>query len=85
MAPEVMFEFLYDSKCDMWSCGVILFILLCGIFPYQIVTINALKVFYKNNPYSYTKIPQYKRLRPEAKDLIRKLMHVDPKKRVSAD
>ena len=35
-APEVMQEFMsYDQKCDVWSCGVIMFILLTGKFPYS--------------------------------------------------
>ena len=57
MAPEVMFQKDYDSKCDMWSCGVILFILLCGVFPYKPVDIESLKEYYQqNNPYSFMKM-----------------------------
>jgi calcium-dependent protein kinase len=34
MAPEV-YNSKYDEKCDVWSCGVILYKLLSGRFPFE--------------------------------------------------
>ena len=33
MAPEVIYGF-YNEKCDIWSCGIVLFTLLSGKSPY---------------------------------------------------
>lgn len=34
MAPEVVSDVEYGTKADMWSAGVLLYILLCGRLPF---------------------------------------------------
>ena len=34
MAPE-LFNKKYNEKCDIWACGVVMYILLSGYYPFS--------------------------------------------------
>lgn len=83
VAPEILENKLYDSKVDMWSLGVILYILLCGFPPFY--DDNNAKLFaqIKSGKFSYPK-EYWKNVTEEAKDLINRLLVVDPAARLDA-
>ncbi|XP_058728845.1 CBL-interacting serine/threonine-protein kinase 5-like [Vicia villosa] len=79
VAPEVLKKKGYDgSKADIWSCGVILYTLLCGYLPFQ--GENVMRIYTKAFKGEY-QFPEW--ISPQAKSLISNLLVADPKNRYS--
>jgi calcium/calmodulin-dependent protein kinase I len=84
LAPEILQKFpAYDTSCDLWSVGVIMFLLLGGYLPFE--DDDEVKVFDRTRAGQYAFHPAYwKTVSTSAKNLVTKLLTVNPKKRFSA-
>ena len=82
MAPEVLNQ-KYNEKCDIWSCGVILYILLSQRPPFG--GNNEEEIFRNIKKGIYDlKSPPFNKISENAKDLIKKTLTFDYNKRISA-
>lgn len=81
MAPEV-FQGKYNEKCDIWSCGVILYILLSGRAPFYSKDQKELIEMITKSSISFA-FPEFDNVSSQAKDLMNKMV-VDQEKRISA-
>ena len=82
IAPEVL-EGDYDEKCDIWSCGVILYVLLCGYAPFYGDTDEDIYKQVLKGEYDFPK-EEWDNVSEEAKNLVKKMIEKDTKKRISA-
>ena len=84
VAPEIIAGDMYDESADMWSVGVILYILLGGYPPF--VDDNQRKLFRKIRRGKYEFHADYwSTVSSDAKDLISGLLRVDAGDRLTAD
>jgi len=75
MSPEMVNKKGYGKPTDVYSLGVILYILLCGFPPF-----DDDDMFVYEFP-----SPEWDTISNEAKDMVNKLLELDPKKRLSAE
>ena len=74
----------YDAKaCDVWSCGVFCYIMLTGQYPFQNPDRpNSVKLTLENIVKGNI-APMPRSISNEVKDLILRMLHPDPKKRIT--
>lgn len=82
VAPEVLHR-SYSTEADVWSIGVIAYILLCGSRPFWARTESGIfRAVLKADP-SFDEAP-WPSLSIEAKDFVKRLLNKDPRKRMTA-
>ncbi|KAG2638414.1 CDPK-related kinase 5-like [Panicum virgatum] len=82
VAPEVLHR-CYSTEADVWSIGVIAYILLCGSRPFWARTESGIfRSVLKADP-SYNEAP-WPSLTPEAMDFVKRLLCKDPRRRMTA-
>lgn len=84
LAPEVLLNQKYDCSCDIWSLGIVLYVMLCGYPPFDSDKNEENIENIKNGKYDFAS-PDWDEISENAKDLVRKMLNPDPKKRITAE
>lgn len=84
VAPEILRGASYGKQVDIWSIGVILYILLCGFPPFYDDNNKKLFTLIVHANYSFPD-PYWTKVSEGAKDLVRRLLVVDANERLTAD
>lgn len=82
IAPEVLKK-QYTEKCDIWSCGVILYIMLCGFPPFGGNNDREILQKVSVGRVSFPS-PEWDSISFEAKDLIQKMLNLNIAQRITA-
>jgi calcium-dependent protein kinase len=83
VAPQVLAG-RYDHMCDIWSCGVIMFILLSGVPPFNGNTDAEILAKVRGGMWSFSS-GKWDRISSDAKDLIRQMLKMSPQIRYDAE
>jgi len=83
VAPQVL-QGKYDCGCDLWSCGVMMYVLLCGYPPFFGESDADILAKVRLGNYSFN-AADWKHISDDAKNLIRALLKMNPRDRYTAE
>ena len=81
MAPEIIERISHSYPCDMWSIGIILFMMLSANYPFDLKNLEHAIV---NEPLIYMPKDGWGEISELAKDFINNLLCKDPSERITA-
>jgi serine/threonine protein kinase len=84
MAPEVINREAYSSKVDIWSAGVVIYIMLSGKPPFIAKTKEAIYKAIKKKEVEFPD-SEWANISAEAKDFMKKALVKDPNQRTNID
>jgi len=86
MAPEVVSGKNYNEKCDIWSCGIVIYFLICGKFPYK--SFSSAKLLFKEiseYQFVFNNLKEFKHFSEKGKSFLLRALNSDQNKRPSAN
>jgi len=83
VSPQVL-QGSYNELCDVWSCGVIMYVLLCGYPPFLADTDPQVLALVRKGHFSFPS-EDWSQVSGDAKDLIKKLLEMKPSERYTAE
>lgn len=86
VAPEVLKKQGYDLACDIWSLGVLLYIMLEGKTPFASTPNDSPEIILSRIGSGQVDLEagKWQLISSEVKDLIRQMLHIVPQKRPTA-
>jgi serine/threonine protein kinase len=85
IAPEILQQRPYDHRCDYWSLGVVLYLLLSGSLPFEHHDHIECFAMIMKGKFSMKSETWTEHISDEAKSLIEGLLVVDPNMRFNAE